>query len=237
MASIWDERFETATTGYEETWSLGAVTGGGSAISPIIAPPGATPTIWATQCARYTYVAAQNCYIGNTFSAQNTVFISFDVNVTNSSLTNNTVNLLSLAQDGSAVPLWLVYHAVDGSGVSAYIIYIYYDGTIHQVATAAWPLATTNRFEIKWDSAGANDAYQVWVNGTSVASGALTGSAATRTFNVLVMGTIASQAAAASTFYVDLIRLDNAARASVDGIGGGAYQQQYYLSMVGTGAI
>lgn len=225
MASIWDERFETAVVGYEEVWNVGAVTGGGSAFSPTILPPGATPVTWATQCGRWTFVAGQNCYIANSFTGQNIVYLAFDVNITDESLANGQVNLLSYAQDGSSVPLWTIFHAQDSFGNSDFIVNVYFDGTAQQVAIGSWPIATTKRFEIKWDNVA--DLYQVWVDGTSVASGSLTGTANTRTFNLLLMGTLSTLCQGASTVYMDLIRLDNAARASVDGVGGAAYQQQY----------
>lgn len=209
MANFFDERVETPTTGYEETWTIGNVTGGGSTVSIIsYSPP--IPPYFATQGILYTGVAANNCYRATAFVAKAISYVSFDVIIASESLADNGICGLAAGLNAVSAGNWII-ELVQIGGVLASLVYVADNGTLNLKSTIAWGLGWFRRFEIFWDNT--NNLWQAWVDSDSIGSGSLSGTAATSDFVVLVAGNaLGASTSAAVTWAEDLIICDDSAR-------------------------
>lgn len=225
MAATTDERFETATTGYEEVWT--PVTTGGSTLAPAT-PVANTPAIWDKQACLYNVVAATTCYLARTLTAAPITFTCWEGDLVSEAISDGGFVYTALAVNGAQILWYSLYQQIAGQVYHSVVVRT--DGT-NDVVVSQVPMSTGLPFrtEVKWDSTA--DSYQVWHNGISQASGALTGAAATTQFLTLAMGNWTAVGTSAAVYALDVIRTDNAAR-PIDGVGGGAYQQQYYLTQI-----
>lgn len=226
MAATLDERFETATTGYEEVWVTPAPTGG-STVAPATINANA-PALWEKQSCVFTVGSGTSCYIIKSLVAAPITFTSFESALISDNMADNQFCYTALAIN-VAQPLWFSYYT-QIAGALFHVIFVYLDG-VTPTAVCNTPVTpfVFHRYEVKWDSTA--DVYQVWVDGVSQAQGSLSGAAATTSFLSLAAGCWSATGVNAATYAMDLIRTDNAAR-PIDGVGGGALHQQYYRNLV-----
>lgn len=207
--NVFNEGFETAVTGYQETWTAtNQGTGGSENAAQAVAAAG-SPSGWLTQCLRLIFAAGTTRY-SYYASTRAISYHAHDIVVGASSLGASQNATLCLAVDPTlANGLFATLIANDSGGNPFSQMLMYYDGTAHNVGTAlAWPIGTRRRFEYFWD----NTNNVCWARCNGIYQGTqqtLTGTAAALDFGAILFGTSAA-AAAAATIYYDRIRIDTA---------------------------
>jgi len=212
MATIVDERLEG--TGYEETWGLGEALGGGATLNEDTATSGITgaPDNWDAQCGVWTYVAAQNCYVGDVnvlIPNEAIVYARLEAICSAESLANNEQNafILLVGDDGAAVTV-IFYLLQDGSGDLRVRVRDQRDATDNDTSSAIVAVDTPIVLESLWDTT--NDVVMAWVDGVELVNASLTGAAATRLTDTVIWGSSNSVTAAAETVAMANLIINNA---------------------------
>lgn len=186
MASTpFDEYFDV--TGYENAGEWTENIGTGSVVDEDAALPSQSDIDgWGERCLKCEVTQAGQFAIAilTLSPAEATVYPGADVVCISEGLSNGQAsNFFTVLESGGLVAMQLFWWQDDGTlgntGGHNLLVYIDHDGdgTLELVATPVISTLVGVRFhfEFEWDSSG--DTYNFWWNGSSLASGDLTGSA------------------------------------------------------------
>ena len=201
----WNEQFEA--TGYDEVWSEGETTAGGSTFDEDYATSGVTgdPGDWDTLCAEMVTVVLQDSFIEHRGLGNLTISYSrleFIVNA--ESLADGEAVGMLLLRDFAGIDFAEIRAEQTGGTLRCHAI-LYHDGTAN-VYSDVISLDTRYRVEVYWDST--NDLYEYRLDGVNKASGSLTGGAVDDSLDRIRLGTKGSGSDAAATVYFDNIGID-----------------------------
>ncbi len=203
----WNERFEDAVDGYNETWDQPAETTNGTVTvkSDSTATPPGNPSGWGTYCTKYAITLAggnADSYHSSFNLAKSYGRIEFVLSAEN--LANDQgIEIAQTFSPGWASNIWRFFVQQNSSGVLQLLAACYYDGSYHLLAAAPTiTLGQRHRLEWLWDNTG--NAYEWKFDGASQNSGSGTADVNTET---LVVGIVPGGDATA-TVYMDNIGVD-----------------------------
>ena len=198
---VFDERFEV--TGYDEFWSEGEVLGTGVSQDedyPTSLIAGA-PADWGSEALEMVLAAGEDSYVEHllTTTGHQESYLRYEFIVGSDELANGDVNhILSVRALGGEKMYQLMFARAGGQPYLT--TQIFHDGTSN-IYNRVISLDTAYRVEMYWNST--TDEWEYRVDGSTLASGSLTGTAASYDLSYFRVGDIARQQDAAATIYVD----------------------------------
>jgi PKD repeat protein/uncharacterized protein YjiK len=198
---VFDERFEV--TGYDEFWSEGETLGSGVSLDEDYATSLITgaPSDWDSEALEIVFAAGQDSYLEHllTTTGHAVSYLRYEFIVSADDLANGDVNhILSVRGLGGEKMYQLMFARAGGQ---PYLTAQFYHDGSSNIYNRVISLDTRYRAEVYWNSD--TDEWEYRVDGGTLASGSLTGTAASYELSYFRVGDVDRQQDAGATIYVD----------------------------------